>query len=477
MALMDEILGWSQTLSPWKQDALRRLLIRDGVLEPRDYDELFSMMLAAHGLGDGNEPAPQPLAAQHIPVNPAQAPHVEVLALRKLKNVNRLAGGQTLSFEPAGITVIYGANGSGKSGYARVMKKACRAREDSEKLHTDLTDATARTAVPSALFDLQENGNPKQIPWQLNRASPEELATISVFDSSCARIYLKPNQNVAYLPYGLDIVKNFGDVVLPELRQRIDRELGALNTSTADFDHLKGDTEVGRLLTGLNHLTDERTLEPFTDFNPEDQQELEALIKVLAEDSPKDKADELTSSYQRLKALANEVSEQGKHLTANSVKAIGAILEDLDTAEKAVDAASRLLHTDEEPLKGTGGREWKSLFEAAQKFAQVADYADSNDLRSKAGEKCVLCQQPLSDDGASRLTRFKDFVANEASTTLRDQTAKYNKLIERVSARKVGFDPAKTLRGELERLDENLSHDIFELEEQLKGKTRCCFPH
>ncbi|WP_275097509.1 AAA family ATPase [Sedimenticola hydrogenitrophicus] len=471
MVLMDEILGWSQTLSPWKQDALRRLLIRDGVLEPGDYDELFSMMLAAHGLGDGNEPEPQPLAAEHIPVNPAQAPHVEVLALRKLKNVNRLAGGQTLSFEPAGITVIYGANGSGKSGYARVMKKACRAREDSEKIHTDLTDAAARAAVPSALFDLQENGNSKQIPWQMNRASPEELATISVFDSSCARIYLKPNQDVAYLPYGLDIVKNFGDVVLPELRQRVDRELAALNTSSADFEHLKGGTEIGRVLTGLSHLTDEKTLEPFADFSPEDEQELEALIKTLAEDSPKDKADELTGSYQRLKALANEVSEQGKHLTANSIKVIRVILDNLDTAEKAVEAASKLLHTDEEPLKGTGGREWKVLFEAAQKFAQAADYAENDDLPSKTGEKCVLCQQPLSDDGANRLSKFKAFVANEASTTLREQTAKYDKLIERVSARKVGFDPTKTLRGELERLNAQLANDTFDLETQLRERT------
>jgi energy-coupling factor transporter ATP-binding protein EcfA2 len=471
MALMVEILDWSQTLSPWKQDALRRLLIRDGVLRPEDYDELFSMMLAAHGLGDGNEPEPQPLAAEHIPVNPAQAPHVEVLALRKLKNVNRLAGGQTLSFEPAGITVIYGANGSGKSGYARVMKKACRAREDSEKIHTDLTDAAARAAVPSALFDLQENGNPKQIPWQLNRASPEELATISVFDSSCARIYLKPNQDVAYLPYGLDIVKNFGDVVLPELRQRVDRELAALNTSTADFDHLKGNTEVGRLLTGLSHLTDEKALEPFADFSQEDEQELEALIKTLSEDSPKDKADELTGSYRRLKALANEVSEQGKHLTANSIKAIRVILDDLDNAEKAVEVASKLLRDTEEPLKATGGREWKSLFEAAQKFALVAGYADENDLPSKTGDKCVLCQQPLSDDGATRLSKFKEFVANEASTTLREQTAKYDRLIERVSARSVGFDPTMTLRGELERLDANLANDTFELEAQLKGQT------
>ena len=39
-----------------------------------------------------------------------------------------LAREQTLEFQPAGLTVIYGDNASGKSGYARILKKVCRAR-------------------------------------------------------------------------------------------------------------------------------------------------------------------------------------------------------------------------------------------------------------------------------------------------------------------------------------------------------------
>jgi ABC-type lipoprotein export system ATPase subunit len=469
---MDEILEWSNsTLPAWKQDALRRLLIREGALAAEDYDELYRMMLAANELGDGSEPQPSPLSPDHVPVNPAQAHHVELLALRKLKNVNRLARAQTLNFEPLGITVIYGANGSGKSGYARVMKKACRSREDSDKIHTDLTDASAITSTPSALFDVREVGNEKKIEWKLDQASPQELATISVFDSSCARIYLKPNLDVAYLPYGLDIVKNFGDVLLPELRQRVNQELASLDTSTTDFAHLKGNTEVGKVITGLNHQSDTKVLAQLADFSEQDEQDLESLIKTLAEDSPKEKADELTSSYRRLKALANEVSEQGKHLTADSIIAIRSILEGLDTAEKAVETASKLLHVDGEPLNGTGGSEWKVLFEAAQRFAQVTGFDNDGDLPSKSGEKCVLCQQPLSDDGAARIGSFNEFVANEASTTLRSQMAKYDRLVQRVTNRGIDFDPTKTLREELNRLDVQLTTDIFDSESHLKERT------
>lgn len=55
-----------------------------------------------------------------------------MVALRDLTGVNALAPSQQLTFGDAGITIIYGHNASGKSGYARVIKTAvgARVRED-----------------------------------------------------------------------------------------------------------------------------------------------------------------------------------------------------------------------------------------------------------------------------------------------------------------------------------------------------------
>ena len=41
--------------------------------------------------------------------------------------MNALAENQTLKFA-AGLTVVYGDNGAGKTGYIRILKQACRAR-------------------------------------------------------------------------------------------------------------------------------------------------------------------------------------------------------------------------------------------------------------------------------------------------------------------------------------------------------------
>jgi len=125
MSLLADILGWSSAnLLPWQRDALRRLF-QHQECNSQDIDELYAMLKSARGLPDPQNRQPIPLAAEHLPVQSAGVGVVVLNALRELKNVNRIADGEKLTFAPKGITVIYGGNGSGKSGYSRVLKRAC----------------------------------------------------------------------------------------------------------------------------------------------------------------------------------------------------------------------------------------------------------------------------------------------------------------------------------------------------------------
>lgn len=55
---------------------------------------------------------------------------VTLKSIRNVENINALAPEQTLSFCKEGMTIVYGENGSGKSGYVRILKAACRARRE-----------------------------------------------------------------------------------------------------------------------------------------------------------------------------------------------------------------------------------------------------------------------------------------------------------------------------------------------------------
>ncbi|MCX6347913.1 MAG: hypothetical protein NTV79_00210, partial [Candidatus Aureabacteria bacterium] len=202
MSLFDNILSWATAeLKGWQRDALRRLFIKQD-LDQQDYDDLYAMLKSAHGLPDPQNRQPFPIAEKHLPAQVGGAAPIVLCALRDLKHVNRIASGQKLEFAPNGITVVYGGNASGKSGYSRVLKRACRARDLAEIIHPDAFDAKAAANVPEATFDIGVKENEKitlldPLTWKLGETPPDELSTISVFDNRCARAYLDSEQDAA----------------------------------------------------------------------------------------------------------------------------------------------------------------------------------------------------------------------------------------------------------------------------------------
>ena len=117
---LKDILQWSETRPVWQSDALRRLIVH-GELTDENINELTALC-------KDNSLASESLAQEHLGGQTTAAPTVALKKLSGTENVNALAEGQSLTFIPKGVTIIYGDNGAGKSGYVRILKSACRAR-------------------------------------------------------------------------------------------------------------------------------------------------------------------------------------------------------------------------------------------------------------------------------------------------------------------------------------------------------------
>lgn len=128
MSLHHEIYEWSSGLKPCLSDALRRLL-QNSTLTTEDHDDLFALLKLEVGLADPKGRVAVPLDKSHLPSTAAPGMTLRLLSLKNFKNVNRIAENQKLEFVPLGLTVVYGDNGTGKSGYSRVLKLACRTRD------------------------------------------------------------------------------------------------------------------------------------------------------------------------------------------------------------------------------------------------------------------------------------------------------------------------------------------------------------
>ena len=122
----EELLEFAAGRSPWQQDALRRLapsteLTRD------DFEERRLQIEQSVGLPVGDVPRPVPLALEHLGHAASNDPKTVLASLGPVRNVDRLSPAQPpLRFAVNGVTIVYGPNASGKSGYCRIARRLCR---------------------------------------------------------------------------------------------------------------------------------------------------------------------------------------------------------------------------------------------------------------------------------------------------------------------------------------------------------------
>jgi hypothetical protein len=223
-----EVLEFALTRDPWQQDLLRRVFTQPEVTDD-DLDEVLHLLKEHCGCAEGGrELAPAPLTEGHVPHRPPEAPRVVLNSVEEVKNVNRLALGQTFRFATEGITVVYGDNGSGKSGYCRILKRVCRVREEAREsvLGNAFEGGPQRPAQAVVRFTAGAGG-PLRFSWTDGGPTPAELSRISVFDSKAVPIYADKENRLDFLPHSLDVLPRVGSAC-KKLAETLDQEIAAV---------------------------------------------------------------------------------------------------------------------------------------------------------------------------------------------------------------------------------------------------------
>lgn len=215
MATIDDVIRWANTLPLWQGDVVRRLLVSgEKPLNTQDYSYILALAKAELKLTphpDNVEPV-LPALGMFSGV-PATKVAVKLLSIEDVRSVNIIMSGQILPFNESGITVVYGNNGSGKSGYSRILKLACQAR-DKEDLILPNVFTMLPTSNPTATLKIKQDTIQKDITWTQGTTPDPILTNITVFDARCARVITDERNEISYLPYGADVFQKLADLVL-----------------------------------------------------------------------------------------------------------------------------------------------------------------------------------------------------------------------------------------------------------------------
>ena len=424
--VLEKIYDWSEGRPVWQRDALRRILQKN-TIQDQDIDEL-SLILKAEKAGKLEAISATPLSEEDLPANPKATEAVNISKLSNIAHVNNLAANQELAFSDKGITVIYGGNGSGKSGYTRILKSACRARHR-DRILTNVFSPEYKNETPIA--DIAYNTASKSdegVNWQDSDKPHRVLSAVSVFDRECAAIHIRKKGNeIAFRPYGLDIPDTLADVC-----KRVE---SSLKTETSDLESSrnaiffnppwKATTIAGKFASEITKNSKPEDLENICNFTEEDETRLKFLTETLSKDIHK-AAREESLKAERLLRFKDDMNIKTQELSQDRLDALLVRGQISDDARQAAElAASRIL--DDDALPEIGGQVWKRMWLAAKEYSLEVAYPENPFPNTGDGAKCVLCQQDLEDDNAKeRMKAFEKHVSGGLEKTAKQEKDAYN---------------------------------------------------
>jgi len=418
MATIDDVITWANYLPAWQGDAVRRLLATgEQPLSTHEYSEILALAKADLKLAPPPENLkPVPPVAGAFSGSPARTVAVKLLSIDDVRNVNIIKSGQTQPFAESGVTVVYGNNGSGKSGYSRILKLACQARDKDEDILPDVF-ATAPTGTPTARLKIKQDNEPKDIVWTQGTPADAILTNIAVFDGRCARVITDNRNEINYLPYGGDVFQKTAEIIL---KVKADVEAEITDLTPVQDSAVQAGTPSATFLESLSETTNDEVFQASTLWTPQDDLEL-AAQEELARSSDSSKATREVALLDKIKGRVNDLaSAAAGFVTACrdlTNEAIQKVLAEVNAAQLAHAAAVAERQTPE-PLFGVAStNQWEILYKAAKQYSEEIAYPGESFPKTDDAV-CVLCQQPLDDEAVARFGRFKKFMEDATNTVL-----------------------------------------------------------
>ena len=452
MTAYEDVLQWAESRPWWQQKALARIVAGETIGQ-HEYEKIAESLLQKSELS----PSGGWFAGLGSPKSTKDEP-VRIVSVRELTNVNRLAPGQELTFEQDGLTVVFGNNGSGKSGYARVIRSMARTRHCADIL----PDVFREESVPqSGQLNFKVGDSDRKA--LLGQRPDPDLSRVAFYDAHCGNSYLTDEAEISYRPSAVQLLEDLVAVcdgvrdVIEDWKQDISLPgpLPEVGPNGRGWNFLRGLSAS----TTDDDVTAAVACPPDVDDRLNKQETEIARLQALDPTEEKRRQSEIADA---LKTIADHLEGLDRAVGVQAQNQLSELEAKVVAAKQAANISSRTRFTNE-PLSEVGSDAWMVLWRAAERYSTIA-YPDHGFPYTADGAVCVLCQQKLDADSAKRLERFQQFVADttakEAKTSQNEVAnfkARLGKLEIRTSEVLSAIEVVKLREGpSMERVDSTI---------------------
>ncbi|MGO9402866.1 MAG: AAA family ATPase [Terriglobales bacterium] len=403
------LVGWANEQDAWVRHLVSEVVVSRTVMTDGQLDAIYQTFLREKALV-ADKPVNVPKLSDDASLLDVSS-GLFLTQLRDLKNVNALVAGQAIEFNPK-LTVIFGENACGKTGYVRVLKKAAAVRT-TEAVLPDVSQVQSAKQPPSACiaFRLGQE-KPQEVEWK-DQAGLVPFNRIDVFDSRATALHVDGDLNYMYTPGELarfPLVQQGIEGVRNHLEQEVKEKTQTANPFLPQFDR---QSRIYPLIDNLGAATDLaqlKTLSTVTDAEKQEIPALKAEVEALQTTNPAAQLKLAETVKQHLDALVKFSSATGRFDVPKYAKG----LERLQKAEQQYEKATQESFAGL-PIPGLLKEEWRRFIQSGEEYLKTLDEVAKYPAK---GEECLYCRQPLPPEAVALLKKYRDYCNNDLRAEL-----------------------------------------------------------
>ncbi len=401
------LADWANSGDEWIRFLVRHVLATGRPLAAPTLDDAYDLFREEKGL-DPRSMGIEPALEVELGVVQREAA-LTIARVDEVHGVNALAPGAVIDFND-GLTILFGENGTGKTGYARILKALAASRKADPILPNVHEDAPSS---PRARIDYSLGGVPGLLQWT-GETGKAPFTRMSVFDSPAVNFHVDDDLEYVYTPATLALFTHVTNA-LQAIQEKAGVEVRDLTPSSgALLSRFKRGSSLYPKIETLGASTDLAELEALQIAGVEGEERLTELQRSLGALQSNAAGTQLAAlrRVQRVIAVAAGYASTVAGFDAaayeDDVSEHHRLAQEYSAFRDALFAAARLPAAPDET--------WQRFIVAGEAYRRHLQ-----DVGAASADLCLYCRQSLSDDAARLLDRYGALLEDVLATRLDDR--------------------------------------------------------
>lgn len=398
------LAAWANRGDEWVRYLVGQVLSTGRPVVDSDVDYAYQLFRQSKALDKRTLPA-QPELAVDVAAAEVEA-SLEITKLSDVQGVNALTPGAVID-PHEGLTILYGENGTGKTGYSRIFKSLAGSRT----ADLILGDIAATQELPiQATIDYTLDGDQNQLLWK-GEVGRSPFTRMSIFDSPAVNFHVDDDLEYVYVPSVLSLF-NHVTAAIRAVQKCIDDEKKTLAKGAPSIlARFPSDDIVRPQIETLGASTDLPALKALALDDAKAEEKVVELQSTIGSLQSNSLAGVLTALQRQRRVFTQAESNRA------ALEAFGGT-----TYNETLDQISQL-KTDRESFRTTffatadlpsePDDTWEEFIASGAAYREHLIDQGSHDEAV-----CLYCRQPLEASARELVTRYSDYLLDKIGADL-----------------------------------------------------------